>query len=437
MLFSDTQCETSRYVATAGVDWPFCDARETTTSGHMIGFIFVATALAILSITAVLLPLWRAQKVEDTKDSDLDIYRNQLTEVDRDFARGVLNEHEAEQTRIEISRRLLNADTTVRTTATDGSRKTNRIAALLVAVGVGGSAAGIYATLGAPGYGDVPRELRLSVGNERRENRPSQLDAEAAIPIPDNLDEFDDTTRDLILTRRAATFERPNDPPAWSVLAQTEAAIGQYHRATRAAERVIALNGEDADIDDFIRLLDLMVAGTQGYVSPEAEAIARLVLRDDPQNVPAQYYTGLMFAQNDRPDRAFALWRQVIEDSPSGTLHWNFAANQIAQVAAQLGVDYALPDQRGPTQEDLDAAEDMSPQDRQAMIQGMVTSLADRLATQGGPPQDWARLITSLTAIDQPEAAAVVLDEAVTIFGGDVQAVNILRRAAQEAGISE
>ena len=403
----------------------------------MIGFIFIAAALTALSIAAIVMPILRGRLDDARPETDIAIYRDQLAEVDRDLARGVLDETEAERTRTEISRRLLAADANARTQATDTSVKANRVLAVVVALGIGGAAAGLYATLGAAGYGDVPRELRLSIGEERRQNRPSQLDAEALIPIPDNLDEFDDATRELIQSRRAATFERPEDGPTWDVLVQTEAAIGQYHRATRAAERVIALEGPNAEIGDFVRLLDLMVAGTQGYVSPEAETVALTVLRQDPQNVAAQYYAGLMYAQNDRPDRAFALWRQVIEDSPQGTLHWNFAANQIAQVAAQMGVDYALPDQRGPTAEDFAAAEDMSPEDQQAMIQGMVGSLADRLATEGGPPQDWARLITSLVAIDQPEAAIVVLGEAEAIFGADVQAVNFIRRAAQEAGLIE
>lgn len=403
----------------------------------MIGFIFIAAALAAFAILAIVLPMWRNQTSARAQDTDIAIYRDQLNEVERDLARGVLAQDEAERTRTEISRRLLTADTNARAAATLAPQKTNRIAAVVLALAVGGSAAGLYATLGAPGYGDVPRDLRLAAGEERRQNRPGQLDAEALIPIPDTLDQFDEATRTLIQTRRAATFERPNDATAWSVLAQTEAAIGQYHRATRAAEKVVAMKGTQAEVEDLVRLLDLMVAGTQGYVSPEAETVAFAVLQQDPQNVPAQYYAGLMYAQNDRPDQAFSLWRQVIEGSPQGSLHWNFAANQIGQVAIQMGVDYALPDQRGPSQDDLEAAQDLSPEDRREMIQGMVTSLADRLATQGGPPQDWARLITSLVAIDQPEAAAVVLGEAETIFGGDVQAVTILRRAAQEAGLNE
>jgi cytochrome c-type biogenesis protein CcmH len=180
-----------------------------------------------------------------------------------------------------------------------------------------------------------------------------------------------------------------------------------------------------------------MVASTQGYVSPEGEVVALGLLQQDPNNITGLYYAGLMYAQNDRPDRAFALWRRVIEDGEQGTLHWDFAADQIDDVAAQLGIDYALPDQRGPSAEDLDMAQDMSPEDRQIMIQGMVGQLADRLATEGGPPQDWARLVSSLVVLGENGTARTVLAKAETVFGGDVQAITIVRRAAQEAGLTE
>ena len=187
----------------------------------------------------------------------------------------------------------------------------------------------------------------------------------------------------------------------------------------------------------FVDLLDFLVIGTQGYVSPEVEAITVSLLQADPDNTAAQYYAGLLYAQNDRPDRAFGFWRRVVEDGDQDTLYWDFAAGQIENVAAQLGIDYALPDQRGPTADDLAAAQDMTDQDRNAMIQGMVGQLADRLATEGGSPQDWARLITSLAVLGENETALIVLSEAEASFGGDVQAVEILRRAAQEAGLIE
>ena len=42
--------------------------------------------------------------------SDLAVYRDQLAEVERDVARGLLNADEAERTRTEIKRRVLEAD---------------------------------------------------------------------------------------------------------------------------------------------------------------------------------------------------------------------------------------------------------------------------------------------------------------------------------------
>jgi cytochrome c-type biogenesis protein CcmH len=426
-------------------DWPFCDARQTTTSSDMTGGIFMfglfCVGLSALAIAAVLAPLRRGQASETTSDSgtdtDIDIYRDQLVEVDRDLARGVLDITEAERTRVEISRRLLHADANTRTATTVAPRTANRVVMPVLAAAILLGAGGIYLQLGAPGYGDVSRAQRIAAGEERRENRPSQQDAENANPETDAISQADAGTREILQALRAAAFERPYEVRAWAYLAQTEASIGNMQRAARAQERTIALLGDAAIDTDFVRLLDFLVISAQGFVSPEVEAITVSLLQSDPDNTAAHYYAGLLYAQNDRPDRAFGFWRRVVEDSDQGTLYWDFAASKISDVAAQLGIDYALPDQRGPTASDLAAAQDLTDQDRNAMIQGMVAQLADRLATEGGSPQDWARLISSLTVLGEVETALIVLAEAEATFGGDVQAVQILRRAAQEAGLIE
>ena len=69
-------------------------------------------------------------------------------------------------------------------------------------------------------------------------------------------------------------------------------------------------------------------------------------------------------------------------------------------MAFLAGVEYELPavgePARGPTAGDVAAAGEMSEADRKEMIRGMVTQLSDRLATEGGPPAEWARLIRAL-----------------------------------------
>jgi cytochrome c-type biogenesis protein CcmH len=407
----------------------------------IIIFGLICLALTALSIAAVLAPLWRSDGADDTPvfgaDTDIDIYRDQLAEVDRDLARGVLDATEADRTRVEISRRLLHADANTRSATTGAPHGANRAAMIVLAAAMLLGAGALYWQLGAPGNDDFPRAQRIAEGEERRENRPSQQAAEQANPETDAISQADAGTREILQALRGAAFERPDEVQAWAYLAQIEASVGNMQRAARAQEQTIALLGDAAVDTDFVRLLDFLVIGTQGYVSPEVEAITVSLLQADPDNTAAQYYAGLLYAQNDRPDRAFGFWRRVVEDGDQGTLYWDFAAGQIENVAAQLGIDYALPDQRGPTADDLAAAQDMTDQDRNAMIQGMVGQLADRLATEGGPPQDWARLISSLTVLGETETALTVLSEAEASFGGDVQAVQILRRAAQEAGLIE
>jgi cytochrome c-type biogenesis protein CcmH len=407
----------------------------------IIFFGLICLALTALSIAAVLAPLWRGDGAGATPasgdDTDIDIYRDQLVEVDRDLARGVLDTTEADRTRVEISRRLLHADANTRSATTGAPRSANRAVMILLAAALLLGAGALYWQLGAPGYSDFPRAQRITDGEERRENRPSQQAAEQANPETDAISQADAGTREILQALRGAAFERPDEIQAWAYLAQIEASVGNMQRASRAQEHTIALLGDAAVDTDFVRLLDFLVFGTRGYVSPEVEAITVSVLQANPDNTAAQYYAGLLYAQNDRPDRAFGIWRRVVEDGDQDTLHWDLAASQIENVAAQLGIDYALPDQRGPTADDLAAAQDMTDQDRNAMIQGMVGQLADRLATEGGPPQDWARLISSLAVLGENETALTVFSEAEASFGGDVQAVQILRRAAQEAGLIE
>ena len=65
----------------------------------------VMTAVAIL---AVLLPLGRPRGPAGG-GSDIVVYKDQLQEIDRDRASGLIGDAEAEAARLEVSRRLLSA----------------------------------------------------------------------------------------------------------------------------------------------------------------------------------------------------------------------------------------------------------------------------------------------------------------------------------------
>ena len=113
------------------------------------------------------------------------------------------------------------------------------------------------------------------------------------------------------------------------------------------------------------------------------------------------------------------------------------ARAQIGAVAEMAGVRYSAPERRGPSMDQVMAAQDMSDEDRAAMILGMVENLSNRLATQGGGPQDWARLITAYGVLGDEDNARVVWTEARDVFGSSDEAMAILSEAARSAGLIE
>jgi cytochrome c-type biogenesis protein CcmH len=78
----------------------------------------------------------------------------------------------------------------------------------------------------------------------------------------------------------------------------------------------------------------------------------------------------------------------------------------------------------------------MTPEARQAMIESMVDGLAARLAEEGGPAADWARLIRALGVLGRRDEAAAILAEARTAHAGDAAGLDEIEAAARDAGLA-
>ncbi|TNJ40870.1 c-type cytochrome biogenesis protein CcmI [Phaeobacter sp. B1627] len=371
---------------------------------------------------------------------DLRVYRQQLTDLDRDIARGVVSAEDADRLRTEISRRVLAADAQVQA-AEAGQRRPNgpgRIAAVLVVLVIALGTGGLYLRLGAPGYGDLSLDRRITLADERARSRPSQAEAEARLPAAAN-PQVDATYLKLVEDLRKVTAERPDDPRGQALLAQHEARIGNFKAAYDAKARFIALQNGDISLSDLVDQAELQVMAAGGYVSPEAEALLLRALTLSPDDGRARYYLGLLMGQIGRPDRGYQIWADTLRAGPD-TAPWTRAiAAQIQDMAAMAGVEYreitpppAAPESAplpGPDAEDVATMQQMSPEDRQQMIEGMVSGLAERLATEGGSPAEWSRLITALGVLGRIGQAREIHAEALDEFAGDAAALDLLNTA--------
>lgn len=411
---------------------------------ELAGFFVIALMVAVVLLRAMLRA--RAMSAATGTDRAMKVYRDQLKEVERDLARGILREEEAERLRLEIARRILDLDKdTTRQVGGPAPDSMRWVAVGVLMASVVGSGL-LYLAVGAPGYPDMPLVQRHAQAAADRVSRPRQavLEAEFAARFPEPED-FPGRAElePMVAQLRAALANRPLDVTGYALLAQNEARLGNYRAAIEAQVRLIELKGEDgAEIDDYAYLLDLMVIATGGFVSPEAEALIEQLLRRDAQNPVALYYSGRMYAQTGRPDLTFRIWRRL-HDISDGDAPWmdevRGALPELARISGEPR--YTLPPrpvpagERGPSAADIEAAEDMSPEDRAAMIEGMVDGMLARLANDGGSAEDWAQLIRALGVLERREQALDILEEARTVFAPRPDDLALINDAAEAAGL--
>jgi cytochrome c-type biogenesis protein CcmH len=406
-------------------------------------FWMICGTMSVLVVALLVRAMMRQQDADgvNAAEHDLRVYRDQLAGVERDVARGVLGAEDAERARTEISRRILAADAGPRADVQTGAAPA-RVSVALVAVAMIGGSLGLYAWLGQPGYGDLALADRIAFAERMRENRPDQKAAVESLPPFTPLQDVTEEFRNLMAQLRTTVADRPNDIQGNTLLAENEARIGNFTAAAAAQERVLRIKGADAKAQDITDYGELLVLAAGGYVSPEAEVAFRAALARDENEERARYYLGLMMVQTGRPDIGFRLWDALLRRGPEDAAWIAPILSQIEDVAFLAGVNYTLPAigagaARGPSVEDIEAASDMTTEERMEMIGGMVEGLSNRLATEGGPPQDWARLITSLAVMGNPAQALAIFNNAIEVFAGNPAALDVIRAAGSQAGVAE
>jgi len=394
---------------------------------ELAGFWVIALALVAVVLSILLAAARRPQGGEPAGAEDVAVYKDQLAEIGRDLARGTISADEAARLRAEVGHRLLDAD---RAGTGAPVRAPGRMPwPILGAAGalvLAGSVL-VYDRLGAPGYPDMPLQARLAGLDAAIAQRPSQAAELARLGA----------TRDAAaLSALAGELAAVSDATALREAFAARFAEGAMPEAVLTMERLLAVLGPEVTAADHSSHALALVAEVQGYVSPEAEAALRDALRLDLSNPVARYLVGEMFLQGGRFDQTFRFWRPLLEEGDPDAPWVISIRRQIGMVAELAGIRYEVPPMAGPDAADMAAAAEMSPEERQAMIEGMVTRLEDRLAADGRNVEDWERLIRSLAVLERLADAQRIYNEAMVKFAGRPAEQSFLRMAAVESGLN-
>jgi cytochrome c-type biogenesis protein CcmH len=339
---------------------------------------------ALMTAAAVLAVLWPLSRRGSTPGgSDVAVYRDQLDEIARDRAAGLIGESEAEAARIEVSRRLIAAADTAATekAASDTSplwrRRATALAGLLL-LPIG--AAALYLALGSPQLPGEPLAARLR-------------------------DIHQNNSIASLLSQVEAHLERdPNDARGYEVLAPVYLRLGRFADAVMARRKLLALAGESAG-----RQADLgeaITAAANGIVTADAKSAFERAVALDANELKAKFFIGLASEQDGDRTKAATIWRGMLEQAPADAPWAATVREALVRVGGTPPPVAAAP---GPSAQDVEAAAGMNEQDRSDMIRGMVGKLADRLKQNGDDVEGWQRLVRAYMVLgerDKAQAAA-------------------------------
>jgi cytochrome c-type biogenesis protein CcmH len=370
--------------------------------------IWILCGLVTLVVIAALLwPLLRGTApAADRALYDMTVFRDQLKELDRDLERGVMTAAEADAARLEIQRRLLAAGRAQPTSVKSDGPGTRAALTAAIAVLVPFMALGIYLAVGSPQF-------------TQKANAPeAQADGHP-----------DGEMSALVEKLAARVHETPEKPEGWSLLARSYRQLQRFPEAADAYKHLMALTPDDADA--YAGFGEATTAAGSGLVTADARDAFLHALKLDPTEPRARFYLGLALAQQDKPEAAIAVWRDLTASAPKDAPWLDTVREQMARVAQDAGImpmsvkpmhalaafggqapqvaPAAAPKEAAaandPGNPDMSALKGKFSAENLEMIKGMVGGLAARLKDTPDDYDGWMRLGRAYTVLQNMSGA--------------------------------
>ncbi|WP_029010338.1 c-type cytochrome biogenesis protein CcmI [Azospirillum halopraeferens] len=366
-------------------------------------FWIVAAAMTAGVVLLIVPPLLKTRGAAGSRAAyDLEVYRDQLTELERERARGVITDTQAAAARAEIGRRMLAVAaeaerTAAAATAAEGTVAPwrSRAVAAVIALALPLGALAVYLPLGHPDQPAVPLASR-------------DLQQERGGPPPQVMAAMDQL--------RAHLAANPDDRQGWDLLGRTYARMGDYPRAADALGRVVALAPDD--MEALAAWAEMLTNANSGIVPEQAQTAFAAVLEKDPQEPRSRFYLALSrFQAGDIPG-ALERWRTLAAETPADAPWLPAVQDRIRDAAGRMGIDAAsvMPQPAPPR------AAASAPADDPA-IRAMVDSLANRLRDDPSDAEGWQRLARSYSVLGEHDKAVEAGRQAVERAPGNVGAL--------------
>ena len=287
--------------------------------------LFVVLALGMVLCVAVVL-IWVLLKQQKLKThasqakANAKVYRTQIEDLDREHESGHIGQEEWQQSRDELSLRLLE-DTSASDDPVAQKEKPAMWTAVLLALALPLSAMGLYMWLGEPEALN-PMATAKAIDPSGDKADPAEL-----AKMADNL---------------AKKLEaKPDNLQGWVMLGRTYRSLGNYDKAIKAYDRALALSADD---DLSLERVEVMAMQRQGNFDGEPWQVIRSILQKDPQNFGALLMAGSASYANGKLADALKYWQQARAPLTPDNPDVPGLDNAIGTVQQKLGMPVSQPE---------------------------------------------------------------------------------------------
>jgi cytochrome c-type biogenesis protein CcmH len=356
----------------------------------MIGFWIGAAVLTAAVVALLGRPLMRKSPAAPPEEgTDLAVYRDQLAELAREKARGLIEADQAASLETEIGRRMLIAarSSKPKSATTAPSRAlTAAIALLFPILGLV-----IYLAVGRPDLPAMPLAARdISPGSD-----PAKVLA-------------------AIEEVKGKLKRDPSDLDRWAAIGEAYEKLGRPREAVETFRIAVGIAPEDSSLK--AALAEALIAANGGAVGEEAKQIFSAIPPDADARPEARYYLALAAAQAGDTKGALQQWQSLLADSPADASWIDATRERIAAAAKSLGLDPAketpAPRPAAPPSNDAAGIAQMTPEQQAEMIRGMVAKLAAKMEANPDDANGWRQLARAYEVLGEKDKAKSALDRA-------------------------
>lgn len=264
----------------------------------MMLFAIATTAIVVVVCAFLFLPLWfgrhSAATPGERKTANLDVFRDQLADLERDHSEGTLAEADFLHARQELQRRLLEEvepGGESAATVTGPSRKTAIGIVLLLPV----SALLAYSFLG----------------------QPAALDPARTAPPPAQAAMTQQQIDAMVAGLAEKMKANPGDMQGWLMLARSYRALGRYAEAAEAYGKAESVIADQPDL--LAAYAETLAMASSGGLAGKPRQLVEQALKIDPKHGHSLFLAGAAAMDANDNKQGIAYWEALLPQVEPGS----------------------------------------------------------------------------------------------------------------------